>query len=401
MLMDSLGISKLDLKRQNRMQILRLLRNNGPISRIDIAHTIHITKAAVTIITNEMIREGILIEIGEQAPTGKVSRGRKKILLDIHSTWRLVLGISLHGGWVDVGLCTLNGSIVEHHTAPLQPNDPPEQLINAIRSIYGDLAYKNDLKQDSLIGVGVAVDPAYFPLCGIERGRNGQTVFTGLEKILCTCFSFPAAFGELAEAISVAESDFCPGSQSAQHQVVLQMGGSFGSCVTIGQESYRGANGRACRFENLPLGETRSTVRNTLSKQAVARQLDDLHTRQLSPSLDSQSANDRQKAEWIFCRSGFSPEDPAVCRYFDEIRTDYTSVFQTVLTMFDPETVIVQPDESVLEALSQAIGNINARLGREAIRLSRFDETNLFLTGAALAVRECFTNRGGRVPETE
>ena len=121
MLMDSLGISKLDLKSQNRMQILRLLRNNGPISRIDIAHTIHITKAAVTIITNEMIREGILIEIGEQAPTGKVSRGRKKILLDIHSTWRLVLGISLHGGWVDVGLCTLNGSIVEHHTAPLQP----------------------------------------------------------------------------------------------------------------------------------------------------------------------------------------------------------------------------------------------------------------------------------------
>ena len=69
--MDSLGISKLDLKRQNRMQILRLLRNVGPISRIDIAHTIHITKAAVTIITNEMIREGILIEIGEQAPPAK------------------------------------------------------------------------------------------------------------------------------------------------------------------------------------------------------------------------------------------------------------------------------------------------------------------------------------------
>ena len=54
------GISKLDLKRQNRMQILRLLRNSGPTSRIDIAREIGITKAAVTVITNEMIRQGCL-----------------------------------------------------------------------------------------------------------------------------------------------------------------------------------------------------------------------------------------------------------------------------------------------------------------------------------------------------
>ena len=97
--MDSLGISKLDLKRQNRMQILRLLRNNGPISRIDIAHTIHITKAAVTIITNEMIREGILIEIGEQAPTGKSRGGARKYC------W-----ISTRpGGWFSVSRCTADG----------------------------------------------------------------------------------------------------------------------------------------------------------------------------------------------------------------------------------------------------------------------------------------------------
>ena len=131
-----------------------------------------------------MIREGILIEIGEQAPTGKVSRGRKKILLDIHSTWRLVLGISLHGGWVDVGLCTLNGSIVEHHTAPLQPDDPPKQLIGAIRSIYGDLAYKNDLKQDSLIGVGVAVDRLFSDLRYRTRQKRTDCFYRAREKTL-------------------------------------------------------------------------------------------------------------------------------------------------------------------------------------------------------------------------
>ncbi len=397
--MDSLGISKLDLKRQNRMQILRLLRNNGPISRIDIAHTIHITKAAVTIITNEMIREGILVEIGEQAPSGKVSRGRKKILLDIHATWRLVLGISLQGGWVDVGLCTLNGAIVEHHSVAIQPEATMEQLLVTIRSIYGDLAYKNDLRQDSLIGVGVSVDPAYFAMCGIEPGKDGQNNFSVLEKALHQLFNLPAAFGELTEAISIAESDFCPGCPSAQHQVVLQMGGSFGSCVTIGQESYRGAHGHACRFENLALGDTRSTVKNALSKQTIARRLNELHIQQLSPALDSQSADNQLRAEWLFCRSGFIPEDPAIRRYFEEIRAAYASIFETVITILDPEKIIIHPDECVLEALSQAIASVNARLGRELIRLSRFDQTNFFLTGAALAVRECFTNRGGALPE--
>lgn len=398
--MDSLGISKLDLKRQNRMQILRLLRNVGPISRIDIAHTIHITKAAVTIITNEMIREGILIEIGEQAPSGKVSRGRKKILLDINPTWRLVLGISLQGGWVDVGLCTLHGSIVEHHTAPIQPDASIEQLLSSIRSIYGDLAYKNDLRSDSLLGLGMSVDPAYFPFCGIERKKDGQNDFSELEDKLRQMMNLPVVTAELTEGIAVAEIDFCRGVSSPLHQVVLQMGGSFGSCVIIGQETYRGATGQACALKNLPLGgESSGTVGNVLSRQSVCKQLQQLHLQQLSPALDAQSTDNQQRAEWLFCRSGFIPEDPAVRRYFEEIRAGYTTVIQTIAAILDPEKIIIHPDDSVLEALSQAISQINTRMEREIVRLSRFDQTNFFLTGAAMAVRECFTNRGGSLPE--
>ena len=35
--MENRGISKLDLKRRNRMQILRVIRESGPISRVDVA----------------------------------------------------------------------------------------------------------------------------------------------------------------------------------------------------------------------------------------------------------------------------------------------------------------------------------------------------------------------------
>lgn len=63
--MEQHGISKLDLKRRNRMQVLKILKQRGPTSRIDIAGTLELTRAAVTIITNEMIEQGIIQEIGE------------------------------------------------------------------------------------------------------------------------------------------------------------------------------------------------------------------------------------------------------------------------------------------------------------------------------------------------
>ena len=44
--MEKRGISKLDLKRRNRMQILRIIRENGPISRVDVASALEITRAA-------------------------------------------------------------------------------------------------------------------------------------------------------------------------------------------------------------------------------------------------------------------------------------------------------------------------------------------------------------------
>ncbi len=397
--MDSLGISKLDLKRQNRMQILRLLRNVGPISRIDIAHTIHITKAAVTIITNEMIREGILVEIGEEAPSGKVSRGRKKILLDINATWRLIFGISLQGGWVDVGLCTLHGSVVERHTAPIQPDASIDQLITAIRTIYNDLIYKNDLHPDSLIGLGMSVDPAYFPLCGIQRQKDGTNDFHRLTDRLSQITDLPVVISPLAEGIAVAETDFCRGASSPLHQVVLQMGGSFGSCVIIGQETYRGATGQACSFKDLPLGGGCETAASLLSRQNICKKLHQLHLQQLSPALDALSADNREHAEWLFCRSGAIPEDPAVRSYFEQLQAGYAAVIQTAAALLDPEKIIIYPDDCVQQALSQAISQVNARFGHELVQLSRFDQTNFFLTGAAMAVREFFTNRGGALPE--
>ena len=401
--MENVGISKLDLKRQNRMQILRLLRNGGPTSRIDIAHTIHITKAAVTIITNEMIREGILREIGEQAPTGgKVPRGRKKILLDYNPTWKLAIGVAIQSEWMDVGLCTLKGETVEHHTVSIDPQAGLSGAIRRISELYRDLAYKNDLKPDLLLASGITVSPAAYALCQAAETPGGidcRVIRESLQKVL----PGPLAFGRLTDGIATAETDFHPSGEKAPQSIaVLQMGGAFQSSVTVGQEFYRGGSGKSCCFGDWPVGEgpRRDKARDRLSGEAFGSQIRALHTQKLCPALDTLAMDNPQRAEWTFCRSGFMPEDPAVRQYFERVREDYLTVLSGVLTFLDPEQLIVYPDGCVQEALAQAMRMAASRSGTP-VRLSRFDETNLYLTGAALAVRQYFTGRGGYAGTTD
>ena len=79
--MDTKGISKLDLKRRNRRQILLAIRQAGTLARVDIASKLSLTRAAVTIITNQMINQNILEDLNTPLPVSAdepPKKGRKK-----------------------------------------------------------------------------------------------------------------------------------------------------------------------------------------------------------------------------------------------------------------------------------------------------------------------------------
>ncbi|MEG0614705.1 MAG: hypothetical protein RR540_03035 [Oscillospiraceae bacterium] len=111
--MEQCGISKFDLKRKNRMFILNLLKA-APTCRIDISNTLKITRAAVTIIANEMIEQGVIFELGEQRYIDtKTPKGRKKILLDINQNYKFPLGVSIDEHRITLGISTLKGIVVD------------------------------------------------------------------------------------------------------------------------------------------------------------------------------------------------------------------------------------------------------------------------------------------------
>ncbi len=78
---------------QLRAKILDTIYTRGPISRIDIATKTGITPATTSSITNDLIKENFLLELGEDE--NDTSVGRKKILLDIQAQHLYYIGCEL------------------------------------------------------------------------------------------------------------------------------------------------------------------------------------------------------------------------------------------------------------------------------------------------------------------
>ncbi|HJF20422.1 MAG TPA: ROK family transcriptional regulator [Enterococcus columbae] len=95
---------------QNRALILDLIYSRSPISRIDIAKMTGITPATTSALTNELIKEGLVKEIGEE---DSVKAGRKKIFLEVAEKVTFFLGIELSEKYFTFILADNLGNIQE------------------------------------------------------------------------------------------------------------------------------------------------------------------------------------------------------------------------------------------------------------------------------------------------
>ncbi|CAI3406170.1 ROK family transcriptional regulator [Enterococcus cecorum] len=96
---------------QNRAQILDAIYSHNRISRIDIAKLTAITPATTSAITNELLQEGFIQEVGEEQ-SNKV--GRKKIHLQIKEGAAYFLGSELSEKYFSFIIADNLGLIKEH-----------------------------------------------------------------------------------------------------------------------------------------------------------------------------------------------------------------------------------------------------------------------------------------------
>ena len=93
-------------REQGRRILLREIERRGPIPRIDLSHNTGISRATVTTVTAELLRDGLIQEIPRDSENAAdLKRGRPRVDLKIAGAAHLVAGIKVSDRSVSLMSC--------------------------------------------------------------------------------------------------------------------------------------------------------------------------------------------------------------------------------------------------------------------------------------------------------
>ncbi|MBI3347378.1 MAG: ROK family transcriptional regulator [Burkholderiales bacterium] len=235
------------LKRANRMTLIRQLRVQPGQSRVDLAHAIGLTKSTVSALARELIDEGWLVE-REVLVTGDI--GRRPTPLFIDPTRLLLLGAQVGIGHVRVVLTSLTGEILSARSATYDTELEVEACILAVtRTLLAVAARCGEAQRIIGIGLGLpgGVDQASDQLVFAPHLHWHHVPFGALLRAALrgTALSGAPVFMQNdADVAALGESEFNP-SPMADPLLLVLVGEGVGAGLVVGGRLLTGARGLA------------------------------------------------------------------------------------------------------------------------------------------------------------
>ena len=414
--MNDYGISKLDLKRRNRMQILRVIRENGPISRVDISAMLHITRAAVTIITNEMIAQSILEEVGEepQDPSNEIRKGRRKILLDINPTYRFALGVYIDEASISIGLTTLNAQALDKRSLTLEPDASSSDITEQIAITVRKMLQNSCLHVEDIVGIGIGVMPSMWNRVHAVV-KAGNLDFSELEQAVEQACNLPVYIGNAISLFAMASINYAEHYGQPVNQVFLHAGPVFHIAViqnnqlVNGFQRYTHVVERFCVHPNgKPLdGYPNGSVKAELSKQSMVEDVATIYGKDETPALYALTEGDMEAVSLPLLLTAWDQGDLALESLVKHYLDMLCCLLINVLQAYFAQKVYLHNfgfNERHLEQIRQHMASIAGEAEADRIALSAIEERYHFMCGCCYAIQRGFFMKGGmmeRSPSTK
>ena len=240
------GRTPRDLRRANRVTVLRRLYFDGPATRVELAGRTGLSAATVTNVITDLIAAGLVLEAGQRGSDG----GRPAILVRVDPDHGAVVGVDVGetGAVVEVFDLTLGllARVEQPRRGPIAPEDLARLVADGVRQALADAS----VAADRVLGVGVGVP-------GIVENTGGTAdaeilvhapslgwSAVRLGAILGAALDLPVHIDNGAKTMGRAEAWFGAGSGSEDLIVVL-IGTGIGAGIVSGGEVYRGTTSSA------------------------------------------------------------------------------------------------------------------------------------------------------------
>lgn len=230
------------IKELNRALLMRLVRENGPISRASLARKTGLSGPAVLNIVEGLVNERLLFEVGKGVSNG----GRKPNLLDINPESVFAIGLEITPNSIRAGIVNLDLEIVVNRKKEIQPDSDYIFILDEATSIIKKVIKEAKLNNTSILGIGVS----HPGIMGTESGK--VLLATNLKswkdvplvKDLERRLKMPVVIEVDSRVLALAEM-WKGLAKNIKNFLIVEIETGLGTGLVINQQIYRGTTGIA------------------------------------------------------------------------------------------------------------------------------------------------------------
>ncbi|MEG2428999.1 MAG: hypothetical protein RSA79_00430 [Oscillospiraceae bacterium] len=340
---------------KSRVKILKFLQGAEKRSRVDISNKMKFTKAAVTLIINDMLNENILYEDGTECLDQTVGRGRRKVALSINYNYKFAFGVSIENEKLFVGLSNISGEILDKKLTSIVKKTYIE-LLEIIVSSIETLIKNNCISEEKVLGIGLTISK---DATNIIVGENIMQKLTRIKRDLSHAIDMKITTQSTISASLIAQKLFV--QTPIINTLIIRYGEIISSSFLANGKLYSPSKSNAGGFFDMQQDQTGQTTLNSfeLFNKNIVEDIN--HSQDISSALNQKLASDIKTCYTV-------------------LKPDYIIAFGT---FFD--------EELALERLNFAV----KPTGCPAVSLSIVQESTVFLAGCAIAINDFFYSLGG------
>ncbi|MFL6575316.1 MAG: ROK family protein [Povalibacter sp.] len=255
----------------NQRVTLQAIRVNGPITRVDLAQITGLTTPAIANITNRLLNENLILEVGKLH--GR--RGQPAMRLAINPDGSFSIGINIDRDHVTIVALDFLGNVRARASTEIEFALPNDVATFARKAIDGMLKNKA-IPRDRIIGTGVAL-PDDLGRINLPHRPSTYGVWTTVDvpRLFAEILPQPILVENDAAAAAIGELQFGHGLRSPSFFYIL-ISAALGGGLVIDGHYFRGADGRSGEIGFLPLRSRRTEARSlqeAVSLSALYEQL--------------------------------------------------------------------------------------------------------------------------------
>ncbi|KUJ00258.1 DNA-binding transcriptional regulator NagC [Vibrio sp. MEBiC08052] len=225
------------VKQLNSAAVYRLIDQQGPISRIQVADISQLAPASVTKITRQLLEKGLIKEVAQQASTG----GRRAISLETEVLPFHSVAVRLGRDYIQISLYNLGGNEIVsdyHEFQYLHQKELIEGLLHYIRHFIRE----KQAYIQQLIAIGVVLPGLVNPETGVvEYMHNVDVDELAMGDIIKNHFGVECFIGNDIRGLALAEHYF-GSSQDCQDSILISVGRGTGAGMIVNGRIFLGFN---------------------------------------------------------------------------------------------------------------------------------------------------------------